>query len=377
MPDTLPYLSRLPDGRLFLMHKGSCRVLEDGIWTDPSSINLKGATPLSDDEIRDFISGGLLPDLTDEGSLASALKRQLKTLNLFTKRHKATSALSREPLQRETEAQRSSSARRPTAYTDKEVRTMGNDYVGYPPLDRTALRDGYRMSVRNATRLVADARALMDADRHRIAHLILLLALEELGNALQLYEAGRSGVQDWEAWWRRYFSHPKELESTSLGIARKGDVNERFIREDLMYVTFDEKQKKFTVPPEDEDRELREFVKEEAAYAEDVLTALPPHAFELWEFEEIVKQSPDVALSSVLYARIEELVSREPTVSERDLLRAVAWDLGKSPDDLVAGFEQWKKVAPKARVYVEVVQRLQDRIKKQRETKEGEVTRKG
>jgi AbiV family abortive infection protein len=245
---------------------------------------------------------------------------------------------------------------------------MGGEYSEYSSLDRTELRDGYKMSIGNARRLVSDARALMDAGRYRSAHLILLLALEELGSAVQLHEAGRSGVQDWEAWWGRYFSDPKELESTSLGIARREEANKRFIREDLAYVNFGKKQQKFIAPPEDKDSELLEFVEKEAAYAEEVLKALPPHAFELWEFEEVVQQSPEIAPSSVLYARIEELVSQDPTVSERDLLRAIAWDLGRSPDDFVAGFEQWKKVAPKARVYVDLLRRVQDRIKTQRET---------
>ena len=124
--------------------------------------------------------------------------------------------------------------------------------------------------------------------------------------------------------------------------------------------------KKFIPPREDQDSELVKLFEREAAYAEDVLKALPPHAFERWEFEEIVQQSPEIA-PSVLYARIEELVSQEPTVSERDLLTAIARDLGRSPDDFAAGFDQWKKVAPKARVYVDLLRRVQDRMKEQRE----------
>ena len=245
---------------------------------------------------------------------------------------------------------------------------MGSEYSEYPPLDRTGLRDGYKMSVGNARRLISDARALMDAGRYRSAHLILLLALEELGSALQLYEAGRSGVQQWEAWWRHYFSHPKDLESTSLGIARREKANERvtLVLEDLMYVNFDKKQQQFIAPREDKDSELLELFEKEAAYAEDVLKALPPHAFERWEFEEMIQQSPEIA-PSVLYARIEELVSQDPTVSERDLLTAIARDLGRSSDDFAAGFEQWKKVAPKARVYVDLLRRVQDRMRKQRQ----------
>ena len=254
----------------------------------------------------------------------------------------------------------------PDAAKEKEIHSMDSNYSEYPRLDRTGLRDGFKMSVGNASRLISDARALTDASRYRSAHLILLLALEELGSALQLYKAGRSGVQDWEAWWRRYFSHPKELESTSLGIARREEANERFIREDLVYVNFDEKQKKFIAPPEDEDSELLEFVGKEAAYAEEVLKALPPHAFERWELEEMVQQSPEI-VPSVLYARIEELVSQEPTVGQGDLLTTIARDLGRSPDDFAAGFERWKNVAPKARVYVDLLRRVQDRIKEQRE----------
>ena len=119
----------------------------------------------------------------------------------------------------------------PDAAKEKEIPSMDSKYSAYPPLDRTRLQDGYKMSVANARRLTSDARALMGADCCRSAYLILLLALEELGSAIQLYEAGRSGVQDWEAWWRRYFSHPKKLESTSLGIARREEANAQFIRE--------------------------------------------------------------------------------------------------------------------------------------------------
>ena len=245
---------------------------------------------------------------------------------------------------------------------------MGSEDSKYPPLDRTALRDGYRMCVGNVRRLISDARALRDAHRYRSAHLILLLALEELGSALQLYEAGRSGVQDWEAWWRRYVSHPKNLESTSLAIARRKRHNERLtlVGEELMFVTFDKKQGTFIAPREDTDSELLELFEKEVAHAEDVLKGLPPHAFEQWELGELMKRSPETA-PSVLYARIEELASQDPTVSERDLLTAIAKDLGRAPDDFAAGFEQWRKVAPKARVYVDLLRRVQDRVKKQRE----------
>ena len=63
----------------------------------------------------------------------------------------------------------------------------------------------------------------------------------------------------------------------------------------------------------------------------------------------------------------EELVSQESTVSERDLLTTVAGDLGRSPEDFAAGFKRWKEVGPKARVYVDLLRRVQDRIKEQRE----------
>ena len=49
-------------------------------------------------------------------------------------------------------------------------------------------------------------------------------------------------------------------------------------------------------------------------------------------------------------------------------VETIARDLGRSPDDFAAGFERWKNVAPKARVYVDLLRRVQDRIKTQRET---------
>lgn len=249
-------------------------------------------------------------------------------------------------LQKQLEAKRSGEARPPVTKTEpdtakeEEIHSMDNTYSDYPPLDRQGLRDGYKMSVGNARRLISDARTLIDVGRYRSAHLILLLAMEELGSAIQLYESGRSGVQDWGAWWRRYFSHPKELESRSLGIAKRVEANERLarVREDLVYVDFDKNDGRFKAPPEDEDRELLELFEKEAAYAEDVLKALPPHAFERWEFEDVVRQFPDIA-----------------------------WDLGRPPDDFVAGFERWKEVAPKARVYVELLRGVHHKLKKERE----------
>ena len=252
----------------------------------------------------------------------------------------------------------------PVTSTEKETRPTTSEYSEYPPLDRPGLQDGYKLCVENARRLIADARALMGAGRHRSAHLILLLALEELGGAIQLFEAGRSGVQDWETWWHRYFSHPKDLESASLGIARREEANERLaqVSEDLVYVSFDKKHEKFIAPRGDEGRELREFLEKETAHAEGVLKALPLHAFERWEFEVMVRQSPEIA-PLVLYARIEEAVNQEPAVSERDLLTAIARDLDRSPDVFAVGFERWKEVGPKARAYVELFRRAQDRTK--------------
>jgi tetratricopeptide (TPR) repeat protein len=266
---------------------------------------------------------------------------------------------------REMDARRSGSAPLSVTNTEEEVRPMSSADSEHPPLDRAALRDGYNLCVGNATRLVSDARVLIDAGRYRSAHLILLLALEELGSAVQLYEAGRAGVQDWEAWWHRYSSHPKDLESTPLGIPRMEEANERFtqVYEELLYVEFDKNDGRFKAPRLDEDSELRELLDKEAAYAEEVLKALPPHAFERWEFQELAQRSPGVA-PSVLYARIEEILFQEPAVSERNLLTAVALDLGRSPDDFAAGFGLWKEVAPKARVYLDLLRRVQHRMKK-------------
>ena len=190
-----------------------------------------------------------------------------------------------ETLQREVEARRFGSGRHSVTSTEKETRPISSEYGAYPSLDKTRLRDGYKLCVESARRFITDAKALADAGRYHSAHRILLLALEELGGALQLYEAGRSGVQDWEAWWRRYFSHPKDMESASLGIAKREEATERctLVPEDLVHVNFDKKHEKFTAPLEDEDPELVAFFEKEVAYAEGVLKALPPHAFERWE----------------------------------------------------------------------------------------------
>jgi hypothetical protein len=251
---------------------------------------------------------------------------------------------------------------------EKEVRPMDSEYSEYPPLEMPGLRDGYKMCVGNASRLIDDARTLSDAGRFRTACLVLLLAIEELGSAVQVYEAGRSGVRDWGEWWSSYFNHPKVQESTSPEIPGMEEAGERFarIREELVYVDFDKNNKRFMSPREDQDGELLELFEKEAAYAESVLKALPSHAFERWEFEEMVRQSPEIA-PSVLYARIEEILQQEPTVSETDLLTVIARDLGMSPDDFAAGFERWKKVAPKARAYMDLLRRVQDRLRKERE----------
>ena len=122
---------------------------------------------------------------------------------------------------------------------------------------------------------------------------------------------------------------------------------------------FDKKRGRFTAPIDDEDPELVAYFEKEAAYAETVLKALPSHAFERLEYELIMQQSPKLA-PSVLYACIAELVSQEPTISEKDLLTAIARDLSMSKDVFAAGFERWKEIFPKARPYIDLVRRLQD-----------------
>lgn len=269
-------------------------------------------------------------------------------------------------LQREVEARRSGGTPVPGTFIGNEKAPGISEYGAYPSLDRTALRNGYKLCVENAQRLLPDAKALAEAGRYRSAHRILLLALEELGSALQLYEAGRSEVQDWEAWWRRYFSHPKDLQSASLGIARREEADERFglASEEIVHVNFDKKHGKFTSPVDDENPELVAFFEKEAAYAESVLKALPSHAFERWEYELTIRQSPEIA-PLVLYARIEELLGQEPAISEGELLTAIARDLGRSKDVFTAGFERWKEISPKARAYVDLMRRLQEEAKEQ------------
>jgi len=114
--------------------------------------------------------------------------------------------------------------------------------------------------------------------------------------------------------------------------------------------------------------QLRQLVEKEAAYAEGVLKPLPHYAFERWEFQDLAQRSPEIAVP-VVYAHIEEVVNRRPTMSERDLIFAIARDLGKSPDDFAAGFERWKNVASKARAYLELLRQAQDSLKKEREAK--------
>ncbi len=248
---------------------------------------------------------------------------------------------------------------------------MSSDYSTYPALETAGLRKGYKMAVANVRRLISDARALRDAHRYRSAHLILLLALEELGSALQLYEAGRSRVQDWEGWWRRYTSHPKSLEPKPFGMARRTRDSERLtlVRNELTFVNFDKNQGAFVAPREDTDGELLELFEKEVARADDVLKGLPPYAFEQWELGEAIKQSR-TREPSVLYARVEELVSQDPTINEKDLLAAVAGDLDTSPDEFIAGFAQWRNATPKARVYMGLLRRVQDRVNKRRDDEE-------
>jgi len=202
---------------------------------------------------------------------------------------------------------------------------------------------------------------LREAGHVRTAYLILSLAVEELGTAMQLYEAGRSGIQDWEAWWRRYFSHPKEQNAPLRDMPGRQDERVAQVRDELMYVNFDRKHERFIGPRADDDTELLQLFDQEAAHAEGMVRALPSYAFERGEFEGMVQQSPEIA-PSVLYARIEELVSQEPAASEKDLLTAIAQDLGMSLDDFAGGFERWKKASRKARTYMDLLRRVQGRL---------------
>jgi len=247
---------------------------------------------------------------------------------------------------------------------------MGTEYEGYPALDRTRLKDGYKMCIVNAGRLMKDANLLKEAGRFRSACLILHLAVEELGCATQLYEAGRSGVQDWEGWWGRYLDHPRgktssEGEASALPAREPEQVHQR-----LTYVNFNRNGEAFTSPPADEDSELLRLFEEKAETAEGILKALPSYAFERLEFREMVEQSPEMT-APILYARIEEILTGEPAIAEKDLLASIADDMGMSPVEVAAGFEQWKKVSPKARAYLALLHRVQDRLKKEQEKRQG------
>ena len=261
-------------------------------------------------------------------------------------------------LERSTHKHGTESETGPTDSQDKE----------YPEMDKTLLRDGYKKCVGNAIRLMNDAALLREAGRFRSAYLILHLAVNELGHATRLLEAGRSEVQNWEEWWSRYFA--QQPEEQSFDNQEAGEAEQKFdrVRRELMYVGFDRKDKAFLAPREDGDGELLQLFNEEAAYAESILKALPSYAFERLEFEEMVQQSPEMAVP-MLYALIEEVMSEEPTINERDLLTAVAADMSMSPDDLATGFEQWKKVAPKARAYLNLLHHVQGKLKTEREAR--------
>ena len=100
-----------------------------------------------------------------------------------------------------------------------------------------------------------------------------------------------------------------------------------------------------------------------------MLGALPPYGFELLELRETVQQSPELALPA-LYAWIEEITDRESDINESDLLIAAARDMGMSPEDAASGFGKWKEVAPKLRVHLDLLQRIQGRLKQKEEGKE-------
>ncbi len=247
---------------------------------------------------------------------------------------------------------------------------MSSDHEGYPALDRTRLKDGYKMCIGNASRFMNDATMLKEAGRFRSTCLILRLAVEELGNATQLYEAGRSGVQDWGQWWDRYLDRQKAQGSAdNAGMTGTGEEPGR-IHQRLMYVDFDRNEETFSSPLADEDDQVLRLFEEEALNAEGILKALPSYAFERLEFKEMVQQSPEMT-APILYARIEETLSGEPGIDEADLLAAIADDLGMSSGEVTAGFEQWKKVSPKARAYLDLLQRVQGRLKKERERRDG------
>jgi len=248
---------------------------------------------------------------------------------------------------------------------------MGSKYKEYPRLDRTQLRDGYRRCVENAGRVTSDAMLLKEAGRFRSAYLVLHAAVNELGNAMRLFEAGRSGVQNWEEWWDAILAHHGE--GNLLENREAGESPKKFdrVRQELIYVGFDRKDEVFLMPREDGDSELRELFDKEAAYVESMLLALPSYGFELLEFREMVQHSPGLALP-VLYARIEEIMGEESAMDETDLLFAVAADMGMSPHDVTAGFGQWKRATPNARAYLDQLLRVQGTRKRKEEKKEVE-----
>lgn len=235
---------------------------------------------------------------------------------------------------------------------------MGNHYEEYPGLDRTRLRDGYKRCIENAGRLMNDATLLKEASRLRSACFILHQAVIELGNAMRLYEAGRSEVQNWGAWWDSYFAHHAEA----------GEASD-LVRPEFVHVGFDREDETFRAPREDEDGELLELFDKEAAYAESMLEVLPSYGFELLDLRETVQQSPELALPA-LYVWIEEITAAESDINESDLLTAAAKDMGMSPEDAATGFGKWKEVAPKLRVHLDLLQRIQGRLKQKEERKE-------
>jgi len=230
---------------------------------------------------------------------------------------------------------------------------MDTQYDEYPGLDRTRLQDGYKRCIENAGRLMNDATLLKEAGRFRSACLMVHMAVNELGNAMRLYEAGRSGVESWKEWWNSYFAQHADAE--------EGGEESGRIRQELTHVGFDRKGETFRAPREDGDGELLELFDKEVAYAESMLTVLPPYGFELLELREVVQQSPEMALP-VLYAWIEGVTAGEPAINERDLLTAAAKDMGLDPDDAAGRFDKWKEVAPKLRACLDLLRRVQGKL---------------
>jgi len=238
---------------------------------------------------------------------------------------------------------------------------MDSRYGEYPGLDRARLRDGYKRCLENAGRVVNDAIFLKGAGRFRSAYLVLRVAVNELGRAMRLYDAGRSGVQNWEEWWSAFFAHHREGQPPD-NQAGENPQKPDLVRRELTHVRFDREKETFLAPREDGDPELRELLEKEAAYVESMLTALPSYGFELLEFRETVQEAPEMALP-VLYARVEEIVSGEPAVDETDLLAAIASDMGMSQESVAAGFDQWSRATPKARAYLDLLRRVQGKLK--------------